>query len=101
MENILLFVLGICIIVLSCVNLKGNANTIHWYNRTKVSKNNMKHYARTIGVGTLTMGISFIITAILQMIIGTEDIFYISLIGVVVGIGIMTFAQFKYNRGIF
>lgn len=29
MKNIVLLVLGICMIVLSSINLKGNANTIH------------------------------------------------------------------------
>lgn len=101
MENIVLFVLGICIVILSVYNLKGNANTIHWYNRKKVSQENMKKYAKTIGIGTFIMGISFLVTAILQMIYGIENIYYISLIGVVIGIIIMTFAQFKYNKGIF
>lgn len=101
MEYVLLLVLGICIIALSCVNLKGNAKTIHWYNRTKVSNKNMKHYAKTMGVGTLVIGISFVITSILLMMFDVENIYYISLIGIVLGIVIMTFAQFKYNKGIF
>lgn len=101
MENVVLLVLGICLILLSSINLKGNANTIHWYNRTRVSQENMKPYARTMGIGTFIMGISFVITAILQIIYDIENIYYISLVGVVIGIVIMTFAQFKYNKGIF
>mgnify|MGYP003301899867 CR=1 FL=1 len=101
MEKILLLVLGICMVVLSNINLKGNANTIHWYNRTKVSKENVKNYAKTMGVGTLTIGISFILTATLQMIYDIENLYYISLAGIIIGIVIMTFAQLKYNKGIF
>ena len=101
MENILLLILGICMVVLSNINLKGNANTIHWYNRTKVSKENIKKYAQTMGVGTLTIGISFILTATLQMIYDTENLYYISLAGIIIGVVIMTFAQLKYNKGIF
>ena len=101
MKNILLLILGICMVVLSNINLKGNANTIHWYNRTKVSKENIKKYAQTMGVGTLTIGISFILTATLQMIYDTENLYYISLAGIIIGVVIMTFAQLKYNKGIF
>lgn len=101
MENkIVLLVLGVYIIVLSSINLKGNANTIHWYNRTKVSSENMKPYAKTMGSGTLVMGISFIITAVLSMIYNIENLYCISLAGIVIGITIMIFAQFKYNKGI-
>ena len=101
MESIVLLILGICMILLSCVNLKGNPNTIHSYNRKRVSKENEKPYAKLIGIGTLIMGISFIITAILQIIYDIECLYYISLAGVVIGIIIMTIAQFKYNKGIF
>lgn len=101
MENVFSLVLGICMIVLSSVNLKGNASTIHWYNRKKVSKENEKPYAKIMGFGTLIIGISFVITSILEMIYNIENLYYISLAGIVIGIIFMTYAQIKYNKGLF
>ena len=41
------------------------------------------------------------ITAILQMIFNIESIWYITVAGIVVGLIVMIYAQFKYNKGIF
>ena len=54
-----------------------------------------------MGLGTLIMGASMAATAILQMIFDLEAIFYLLATGVVIGLGIMVYAQFKYNKGIF
>lgn len=101
MQEIIFLLLGVCIIVFSVINLKENANTVYWYNRTKVKEKDLKKYAKTIGLGSLIMGISFSVTAILQMILHLENLYYISLCGLIIGLIIMLYAQFKYNKGIF
>jgi len=87
--------------MMSIINLKGNISTIHWYNRRKVSETDAPKYGKAMGLGTLIIGASLVITAVLQMIFDLEPIFYISLFGIIVGIMIMLYAQFKYNKGIF
>ena len=41
------------------------------------------------------------ITAILQMIFCNEIIWYITVIGIVIGLIFMIYGQMKYNKGIF
>ncbi len=101
MEYIPLLFLGVIIIIMSIINLEGNISTIHWYNRCKVSEADAPKYGKAMGLGTLIIGTSMVITAVLQMIFDLESIFYISLFGIIVGIIVMLYAQFKYNKGIF
>ena len=54
-----------------------------------------------MGLGTVIMGVSSALTAILQLIFDWEPIFYLLAAGVVVGLAIMLYAQFKYNKGLF
>ncbi len=101
MEYMLLLILGTVLIVTGIFNTKGNVSTIHRYNRRRVSKEDAPKYGKTMGLGTLIMGASMAATAILQMIFDLEAIFYLLATGVVIGLGIMVYAQFKYNKGIF
>ena len=96
-ENIVMLLLGLCCIILGITNLKGNDSTIHWYHRMKISQKNRTIYTKIIGIGTIIIGMSITITAMLQMIYEIENLYYISLIGIMIGIIIMIFAQIKYN----
>lgn len=101
MEYIFLLIFGICITVLGIFNLKGNISSIHWYNRLKITEENRKKYGKSMGIGSLIIGICMTITAILQMIFYNENIWYIIVIGIVIGLIFMIYGQIKYNRGIF
>ncbi len=101
MEYLLLLVVGIVLILTSIPNFKGNISTVHRYNRRRVSKEDAPRYGRAMGLGTLIMGVSTALTAILQMIFDREPIFYLLAAGVTVGFAIMLYAQFKYNKGLF
>jgi hypothetical protein len=101
MEYIFLLIFGICITVLGIFNLKGNISSIHWYNRLKITEENRKKYGKSMGIGSLIIGICMTITAILQMIFYNENIWYITVIGIVIGLIFMIYGQIKYNRGIF
>jgi len=101
MGYVFLLFLGVIIMILGTINLKGNLSTIHWYNRRKVSETDAPKYGKAMGLGTLIIGASIALTAVLQMIFELEIIFYIIPVGITVGIAIMLYAQFKYNKGIF
>ena len=101
MEYIFLLIFGICITVLGIFNLKGNISSIHWYNRLKITEENRKKYGKSMGIGSLIIGICMTMTAILQMIFYNENIWYITVIGIVIGLIFMIYGQLKYNRGIF
>lgn len=101
MEYIILLVLGICIIILGIVNIKGNISAIHWYNRRKITQETSKQYGKAMGIGSVIIGLSMSITAILQMIFKIETLWYITVIGIVIGLIFMLYGQIKYNKGIF
>ena len=61
MDNVMLLILGIFIAVIGMVNIKGNISTVHSYNRRKVKEEDIPKYGKTVGTGTIIIGISLII----------------------------------------
>ena len=86
---------------LGIFNLRGNIGSIHWYNRRKVTKENQLPYCRCMGLGTLIMGTSMIIAGIVQAFSNPAVGAVIIVIGIIVGMVLILYAQFKYNKGIF
>lgn len=93
--------LGTILTVLGIFNMCGNIGSIHWYNRRKVTKENQKAYCMVVGLGTLIIGVCLIVAGIVQALIGIEPSAVIMVIGILVGLTLILYAQFKYNRGIF
>lgn len=101
MEFVLLLAVGALLSILGILNIHGNLATIHWYHRTKVTEEDAPKYGKWMGGGTLAIGVSCLITAVLYMLLHWEPLFYLILIGAIAGVGMMLYAQFKYNGGIF
>ena len=100
-EYIFMVLMGCCFVILGIMNYKGNINSIHFYNRKKITEETRKPYGKLMGIGTATIGLGLIITGILKMFIELENLYYIMLVSIVIGIIIMLYAQIKYNKGIF
>ena len=101
MDYIPLLALGILFIVLGYFNFKGNISSIHWYNRRKVLPEDVPSYGKVMGIGTIIIGASLMLTAVLQMLFEAEALYSITVAGTVVGLGFMLYGQIKYNHGIF
>lgn len=101
MDYIPLLALGILFLVLGYFNFKGNISSIHWYNRRKVLPEDVPKYGKVMGIGTIIIGIALILTAVLQMLFEAEALYYITMSGVLIGLGFMLYGQLKYNHGIF
>lgn len=101
MEYIFLLIFGICITILGIFNIKGNISSIHWYNRLKITNENKNKYGKSMGIGALIIGLCMAITAILQMFFNNENIWYITVTGIIIGLIFMIYGQVKYNKGIF
>lgn len=100
MDNIALLILGIFISVIGIVNMTGNISTIHSYNRRKVKEEDVPKYGRAIGTGTLIIGASLIV-AFVTTFWSEEAMSFIVIPALVIGLGFILYAQFKYNKGIF
>lgn len=99
--NIIMLSLGIIMVLLGIANLKGNISTVHWYNRHRVTEEDVSKYGKFMGLGSITIGFSVILTAVLMMIFNNEIFYYISVAGIIAGITLMLYAQIKFNKGIF
>ena len=100
MDNIVLLILGIFISIIGIVNMTGNISTIHSYNRRKVKEEDVPKYGRAIGTGTLIIGVS-LIAAFVTTFWSEEAMSFIVIPALVIGLGFILYAQFKYNKGIF
>ena len=86
MGNVILLFLGVIISVMGVVNIKGNISTIHAYNRRNVKEEDIPKYGKTVGTGTLIIGVSFVLGFIVSF--WSEIIIdYIILPAVIVGLG--------------
>lgn len=101
MKNITLLIIGLLISVIGIMNIKGNISSIHWYNRRKVKQEDVPKYGKLMGTGTLLIGITLIILYVLIKIDLKYLMDWIIVPLIIVSIGIMLYAQFKYNKGIF
>lgn len=101
-------ILGVILIVLGIMNMKGNISSLHWYHRQRVTEEDRKPFGKLVGLGTLIIGIALVISGILfwisevtatklWLIIGCV----ITVVGIVVGLVLSFYAMIKYNKGIF
>lgn len=96
-----LLILGLLLMGLGAVNFRGNIASVHWYNRRKVREEDIPKYGRAVGGGTLIIGASLVLTAVLQLVWPSETVYGVTVAGIVVGLGCMLYGQFRYNHGIF
>ncbi len=93
--------LGAILTALGIFNMCGNIGSIHWYNRRKVKKEDQKIYCLIVGLGTLIVGVGLIAAGIVQALVGIEQSSFIIVGGILIGLVLILYAQFKYNRGLF
>lgn len=99
--NIAMLVLGALLIPLGIMNMKGNISSIHWYNRRKITEEARAKYGFLMGIATLVIATSLILVGLLMFFVENLLVDFIGIAGCVVGVVIMLYAQFKYNKGIF
>ncbi len=58
-------ILGVILIVLGIMNMKGNISSLHWYHRKRVAEEDRKPFGKLVGLGTLIIGIALVISGIL------------------------------------
>lgn len=100
-DGLELIAIGGIISALGIFNLRGNISSIHWYNRRRVAKEHQLPYCRCMGFGTLIMGASMISAGFVQAVLNPEIGAIVLVIGIIIGLVLILYAQFKYNKGIF
>lgn len=102
-EFIIQMIIGLGLIIIGIFNTKGNISLLHSYHRKRVKKEDELPFGKKIGLGIIIIGCSMIISVILLFI--NEIYLLISNIilagGYIIGLIIIFYALFKYNKGIF
>ncbi len=101
METVSLLIVGIVLVVIGCVNMTGNISTIHAYNRRKVTEEDAPKYGKAVGMGTVVIGGAVLAAFALELLGLSAAVPFVLLPAVAVGLGLILYAQFKYNKGIF
>ena len=101
-------ILGVILIALGVMNMKGTISSLHWYHRQRVTEEDRKPFGKLVGLGTLMIGVAMILFGILFWIYEiTTQVPYVIIgtvflgVGIVVGLGLSFYAMIKYNKGIF
>ena len=100
MEHITLLVVGLLICFIGITNMRGNIKTIHSYNRRKVREEDIPKYGKAVGMGTLIIGLFMIAAFIVSLFTDSDVTGYVMIPGFVIGLGIILYGQFRYNKGI-
>lgn len=100
-ENIMMIVLGILLIPLGIMNIRGDISSIHWYNRIRITEETRPKYTKLMGIATLVIAICLMLAGILLFFVENSLVDFIGVAGCIIGVVIMLYAQFKYNKGIF
>lgn len=100
--------LGVFIVILGILNMKGNLSSLHWYHRQRVSEEDRLPFGKTVGLGTVIIGAALIFFGALSLASELFDVAWLTLVGSVVmiigivsGLGLSFWAMIKYNKGIF
>ena len=96
-----MIVLGLLMILPGVSNVRGDLSSIHWYNRRKVAAQDRPAYGHCTGAGSAVIGGCLLLTGILQLAYPAEVWYWITLLGVILGTGMMLYGQIRYNHGIF
>ena len=99
MENILLIVIGIVFIVCAVVVMGGKIELMHSYHIKNITEETRKPYGRTVGTGLLVIGVGILIDGVLSFFIDNAK--PVTVVSLIIGLIIIFYGQFKYNKGIF
>ena len=99
-EPIVSIAIGILIIVLGILNMKGNTKLLHSYHTKRVKEEDKIPFGRKIGAGAAIIGCAIAISGIAELFLpGVANI--IMIVGLIPGLILILYALFKYNKGIF
>ena len=101
-------IVGVMLIVIGIINMRGNISTIHSYHRARVSEENIKPFGKMVGLGNLLVGVGVVIFGGMMFLAEklSNDVFVfigmvIMLVFMIVGLAISFKGMKKYNGGIF
>ena len=102
---IILVITGIIILLIGLSNIRGNLSAIHAYHTNNIKPEDKPIFGKIVGIGHIIIGICIIIKGILSFMATYKNIAVFSQIGnavlisgTVIGLVIIFYALFKYNK---
>lgn len=100
MEAIILVVIGIVFVFIGVAIMKGKTQLIHSYHMKNITEETRKPYGRVVGAGNLVIGVGIALDGMLTIVL-SKEIMLFTIIGLVIGLVLIFYGQFKYNKGLF
>ena len=101
MESIITAIIGVVCIILGVIHRTGNISSLHSYHRKRVKKEDIIPFGKKVGIGSIIIGITIILAGVFTILNYTHISNVVLSIGITMGITIIFYAMFKYNKGIF
>lgn len=99
MDKIILLVIGIGFIICAVVIMGGKIELMHSYHIKNITEETRKPYGRVVGAGLLVIGVGILLDGVLSFFFDNTKL--ITVISLIIGLIIIFYGQFKYNKGIF
>lgn len=103
-ELITQVIIGVVLILLGLSHRKGNLKLLHSYHLKNVKKEDELPFGKLIGLGAIIVGVTIIVVSIFDFFTRKEFSLISNILlfsGLILGVGIILHALFKYNKGIF
>lgn len=97
-RNILVIFLGIVFVAMGIALSKGHIGLMHSYHTKRITEETRIPYGRTVGLGTGIIGVGMLADGVISFF---KEAYILTIISLVVGLGVIFYGQFKYNKGIF
>ena len=101
LESIVLLIVGVVFVVVGVFIFRGNIQLIHSYHWKRVTNETKSTFCKIHGFAVIVLGLSFIVTAVLKLFKVLKVAWIFTLVGLVVCLILIVFAQVKYNKGFF
>lgn len=107
-ELISIIAIGIFLTIIGVINMSGNISTLHSYHRNNVKEEDKKPFGKVVGLGGIICGVTIIIKGVIDFIEDYAKIESLKLVsnvvlilGLLLGLGLSTYAIIKYNKRLF
>lgn len=108
LEFIVAFLVGVGIIIIGVINIKGNISMMHKYHRKRVSEEDRIPFGKQVGLGSIIMGASVCVASVISAIEFYTKITVLTwistgvlVVGFAIGLVLIFRAMIKYNKGVF
>ncbi len=100
MESFVLIFVGIIVVVCGAIISSGRIEIIHSYNRKRITEETRKPYGKAVGTGCIILGAGITADGLISVLAESFPP-VITILCSGVGVALIFYGQFKYNKGVF